>query len=135
MPSADSIANTRVAVFGLTGGVCLLYIVMALATGRPDPMPFWIPGVCGVLAGLVLTVTSRAAGRRSAEMAWDEGYASDARGAAAIAFWIALLLYPAFGVLISLGLIAWDMAFAIMGLLTGGSYLLLLAWFDLRGRA
>lgn len=135
MPSAESLANIRAAVFGLTGGVCLLYAALMLATGRPDVAPFWIPGVCGLLAGLILTVVSRVAGRATASRAWDEGYRADAARAAGIAFWVALLLYPAFGLLRATGVVGADLAFAVMGLLTGAAYLLLLTWFDLRGRA
>lgn len=135
MFSADSIANIRVAAFGLTGLCCIVYVLMALSMGRPDPMPFWVPGACGVLAAAVLMITSRAAGRKNATMAWDEGYAADARRAAGIAFWVALFMYPLFGALMSLGLIKPDVTFAVMGLLTGASYLFLLVWFDLKARA
>ena len=125
MPSSESIGNLRAGVFGLTAGICLLYAVLALATGRPDPMPVWIPGVCGLLSALLLTLASRA---------WDEGYRADARRAGSSAFWIALALYPAFGALRAADLIGPDLAMAIMGLLTGASYLALLTWFELRGR-
>lgn len=134
MLTTNLIAHTRITVFGLTGAVCLLYAFMALVTGRPDPLPFWVPGVCGVLAGFLLAVMSRFAGRKVANMAWDEGYVADARRAASISFWVGLMMYPVFGLLLWSGIIAWDMAFVIMGLLTGASYLLLLVWFDLRGR-
>lgn len=66
-------------------------------------------------------------------MAWDEGYAADARRAASIAFWFSVLLYPAFGLMLALDVIVWNLAFAAMGTLIGAFYLLLLAAFDLRG--
>lgn len=134
MPSSESIANLRAGVFGLTAGICLLYAVLALATGRPDPMPVWIPGVCGLLSALLLMLASRAAGRAAARRAWDEGYRADARRAGSSAFWIALALYPAFGALRAADMIGPDLAMAVMGLLTGASYLALLTWFELRGR-
>ena len=51
-----------------------------------------------------------------------------------MAYWVALLLYPIFGLLLSFGWVAPGVAFAAMGTLTGAAFLLLFVWFDLRGR-
>lgn len=134
MLSTDSISNIRALVFGLTGLVCLGYALLVLATGQSEPIPFWIPGVCGVLAAAILVISSRAAGQKAAKSAWDEGYQFDAQRAAAISFWVALMIYPLFGVLNAMNIIGGDMMFAVMGLLTGATYLLLVTWFDFRGR-
>ena len=42
---------------------------------------------------------------------------------------------PVFGVLLAWGVVGYPVAFAIMGLVTASTYLLLIVWFDLRGRA
>ncbi|MGH1331390.1 MAG: hypothetical protein ACRBBK_10950 [Paracoccaceae bacterium] len=135
MLSTESLSNTRTTVFALTGGICLFYAIMALASGRPDPISFWIPGIAGLVAAGVLFVSSRIAGRKNALMAFDEGYARDARRAASASYWVALFLYPAFGLLLALRMIEPELTLAVMGTLTGASYLLLQVWFDLRGRA
>jgi hypothetical protein len=132
--TSDTLANIRVAVFGLTGAVCLLYAVMALAQGRPDPMPFWIPSAFGLAAAVVLTLTSMLAGDKQADMAWDEGYANDARVAASAAFWVNMAMNPLFGLLLAWDVMEYPTTFAIMGLVTAATFLLLIVWFELRGR-
>ena len=58
----------------------------------------------------------------------------DERRAEAHAFWIALMLYPIFGVLIATGTVALPSAFAAMGTLTGAAYLLLFTYYGAMGR-
>ena len=134
MFKSDTLANIRVAVFALTAGVCVVYAVLSLIMGRPDPMPWWIPWAFGIASGVILTLTSRMAGPKQAGMAWDEGYSADATRAAGTAFWVGIAMYPIFGVLLALGVVDYPIAFAVMGLLTGATYLSLIVWFDVRGR-
>lgn len=134
MLDSEIISRIRMLVFGITGALCLLYAVMSFVTGHPEPFPFWIPGVSGMIAFLVLWGTSFAAGTKHADMAWDEGYAADARRAAGLAFWVGIFLYPLFGLLLSQGVVDWPVAFAVMGTLTPAAYLLLLVSFDRQGR-
>lgn len=118
---------------GATGVICLVYAVLSLLGGRPDPMPFWIPGAAGALAGLVLSLGARL-NPKSAADATDEGYRADWGRAQQHAFWVALLLYPLFGVLLALGWVGFHTAFAAMGTLTGAAVLLLFVRYDLQGR-
>ena len=75
-----------------------------------------------------------AAGRKNAQQALDEGYIMDKRRAEAHAFWIALMLYPIFGLLMTTGAVALLTAFGAMGTLTGAAYLLLFTHYDAIGR-
>lgn len=135
MLSSDTLSTIRVTVLGITGVICFLYAVLALLQGRADPMPFWVPGLAGFGSAAVITLAAMGAGRKNTEMAIDEGYHADNHRAQRIGYWIALLLYPLFGLLLSQGIVTWSVAFAAMGTLTGGAYLLLFVWFDLQGRA
>ena len=130
--TSDKLAVLRMGVLGLTGAVCFLYAVLALALGRPDPMAWWIPGLFGAISGVLIFVGARVAGPRHAGMAFDEGYHADNHRAQRIAYWVALMLYPVFGIFLAFGLVAPAVAFATMGTITGGSYLVLFAWFDHR---
>lgn len=134
MLTSDSLANIRTFVLGGTGIICLVYACMALLLGRPDPMPFWIPGLAGLCSGIIITLAARAAGPRNTEQAVDEGYLADTHRAQRFAYWVSLLLYPVFGLLLMQGWVSWSVAFAAMGTLTGAAYLLLFVWFDLQGR-
>lgn len=118
---------------GGTGVICLAYAVLSLIAGRPDPMPFWIPGLAGALAGVVISIGARM-NPKSASDAMDEGYRADWGRAQRHAYWVALLLYPLFGLLLALGWVKFHTAFAAMGTLTGAAMLLLFVIYDLQGR-
>ncbi len=134
MLSANSLLNIRVAAFGLTGLVCLLYAAMAILTGRPDPISPWIPAAFGIVSAASVLVALMSAGKRSATMARDEGFSDDFRRAQGVGYWVALLLYPVFGFFLSSGGVEYHVAFAAMGTLTGAAFLLPFVWFDLKGR-
>ena len=134
MLTANSLSNIRVVVLALTGFVCLLYAVLALLAGSPDPISPWIPGVFGVSSAAIIAIAFVFSGSRNAEMASDEGFFSDYSKAAGTGYWTALFLYPVFAVALSSGWVSYPVAFATMGTLTGAAFLLPLVWFDLRGR-
>lgn len=125
----------RAVTLGVTGLVCVVYAAMAWASKSPDPMPFWIPGALGVLSAVVYFVATRLAGPDKAGQAMDEGYDRDLQTAYRIGYWAALLLYPAFGLLLANRLISFDVAYAVMSTLTGATFLLSFVWLDFRGRA
>lgn len=135
MFSEESFSIIRACVLGLTGLLCLTYAGLALLLGRPDPMPWWIPGAAGLASVVVVWGVALVAGHREAARASDEGYGADNGRAMQLAFWVALLLYPAFALPLHERWLAWPTAFAAMGTLTGATYLLLFAWFGLRLRA
>ena len=86
---------------------------------RSDPFPFWIPSSLGLISATLIFALVSAAGRKSAQQAFDEGTIMDKRRAEAHAFWIELTLYPNFGILMTTGAVALPTAFAAMGTLTG----------------
>ena len=132
--TADTLARLRRATLGATGLVCLAYALAALAMDRPDPFAFWLPGAFGVASAFIITLALNVTDRKSAKAATDEGYRADTHRAARVAYWIALALYPLFGVLLASGLTTFPTAFAAMGTLTGAAFLLLFTLFDWQGR-
>ena len=134
MLSAETFSNTRIFMFAMTGLACLIYAIMALMTGNPEPFSGWIPGGLGIMSGVVLWATGAVAGDANTERAMDEGYYADSARAQQIAFWVAIFMYPAFSVPLALDLIDLAVVFPAMGTLTGATFLLLFVWFDLRGR-
>lgn len=134
MLSASLLSNIRVIVLGLTGLVCLLYAVLALLSGSPDPISPWIPGIFGVGSAAIIVIAFLFAGSHNAEMASDEGFFSDYNKAIGTGYWTALFLYPVFAVALFNGWVSYPVAFAAMGTLTAAAYLLPFVLFDLRGR-
>ena len=131
---SDLLFTFRRIMFAITGLTCLAYAVLALLQMRPDPFPFWIPGILGLISAALIFALAAAAGRKSAQQAFDGGYIMDKRRAEAHAFWISLMLYPIFGILMATGAVALPTAFAAMGTLKGAAYLLLLTYYDAMGR-
>ena len=134
MLTSDSLSTFRRIMFAITGLACLAYAVLSLLQMRPDPFPFWIPGILGLISAALIFALASAAGRKSAQQAFDESYIMDKRRAEAHAFWVALMLYPIFGILMATGAVALPTAFAAMGTLTGAAYLLLFTYYDAMGR-
>jgi len=134
MLTSDSLSAFRHIMFAITGLICLAYAVLALLQMRSDPFPFWIPSSLGLISAALIFALVSAAGRKSAQQGFDEGYIMDKRRAEAHAFWIALTLHPIFGILMTTGAVALPTAFAAMGTLTGAAYLLLFTYYDAMGR-
>ena len=116
MVTSELLSTFRRIMFAITGLTCLAYAVLALLQIRPDLCP-------GIGSGTQKCTTGL-----------DEGYIMDKRGAEAHAFWIALMLYPIFGLLMTTGAVALPTAFGAMGTLTGAAYLLLFNYYDAIGR-
>ena len=135
MLTSETLSTFRRIMFAITGLTCLAYAGLAIAQMRPNPFPFWIPGILGLISAALIFALSRAAGCTSAEQAFDESYVMDKRRAEAHAFWIALMLYPIFGIFMATGAVSLPTAFAAMGTLTGAAYLLLFTYYDAMGRA
>jgi hypothetical protein len=128
MISTDTLSTFRRIMFAITGLTCLAYAGLALVQMRPDPFPFWIPGILGLISAALIFALAAAAGRNTAQQSLDEGYIMDKRRAEAQAFWVALMLYPNFGLF--MGAVALPTAFAAMGTLTGAAYPLLFTYHD-----
>ncbi|MEP5730669.1 MAG: hypothetical protein ABJL67_15010 [Sulfitobacter sp.] len=132
--TSQSLDHIRMVSLALTGCVCLTYAVLVLATGQPDPMPVWIPGVAGLLALVTIWTSVAVSDTKSIEASFDEGFRADDGKAQKLGFWVAVWLYPVFGVPLYLEWITGFSAIAAMGTLTAAAYLLGTVVFDLRGR-
>ncbi len=135
MFSEDAFSMIRACMLGFAGLLCLTYATLALLLGRPDPMPWWIPGAAGLASAVIVWGAAIVAGHRVAARASDERFRADNGRAMQLAYWVALLLYPVFAVPLHERWLGWPTAFAAMGTLSGAAYLLLFAWFGLRLRA
>ncbi|NDI03666.1 MAG: hypothetical protein EBY77_05840 [Rhodobacteraceae bacterium] len=133
MLTSDSLSSFRRIMFAITGLTCLAYAALALLQVRPDPFPFWIPGILGIISAALIFALA-AVGRKNAKQAFVEGYIMDKRRAQAHAFWIAIIFLPIFGIFMATGTVALPTAFAAMGTLAGAAYLLLFTYYDAMGR-
>ena len=77
MLTSDSLSTFRRIMFAITGLTCLAYAVLALLQMRPDPFPFWIPGILGLISAALIFALAAAAGRKNAQQAFDESYIMD----------------------------------------------------------
>ncbi len=133
MLTSDSLSTFRRIMFAITGLTCLACAALALLQVRPDPFPFWIPGILGIISAALIFALA-AVGRKNAKQAFVEGYIMDKRRAQAHAFWIAMIFLPIFGIFMATGTVALPTAFAAMGTLAGAAYLLLFTYYDAMGR-
>lgn len=133
MLTSDSLSSFRRIMFAITGLTCLAYAALAILQVRPDPFPFWIPGILGIISAALIFALA-AVGRKNAKQAFVEGYIMDKRRAQAHAFWIAMIFLPIFGIFMATGTVALPTAFAAMGTLAGAAYLLLFTYYDAMGR-
>lgn len=133
MLTSDSLSSFCRIMFAITGLTCLAYAALALLQVRPDPFPFWIPGILGIISAALIFALA-AVGRKNAKQAFVEGYIMDKRRAQAHAFWIAMIFLPIFGIFMATGTVALPTAFAAMGTLAGAAYLLLFTYYDAMGR-
>lgn len=126
------LSRLRLVSFLLAGFTCLIYAVLALLFDRPDPVPFWVPGVVGALTGLFGLITGVFLPRVS-NVVWDELSRREWGASLQFGYWMALALYPLAGALLYADVFAWPTLFAAMGTLTGAAPLLCFAWLDTRG--
>jgi hypothetical protein len=133
MLTSDLLSSFRRIMFAITGLTCLACAALALLQVRPDPFPFWIPSILGIISAALIFALA-AAGRKNAKQAFVEGYIMDKRRAQAHAFWIAMIFLPIFGIFMATGTVALPTAFAAMGTLAGAAYLLLFTYYDAMGR-
>ena len=133
MLTSDSLSSFHRIMFAITGLTCLACAALALLQVRPDPFPFWIPSILGIIIAALIFALA-AVGRKNAKQAFVEGYIMDKRRAQAHAFWIAMIFLPIFGIFMATGTVALPTAFAAMGTLAGAAYLLLFTYYDAMGR-
>lgn len=131
--AAHTVVLVRQVTLGLTGLVCAAYAVLAVLLGRPDPISAWIPGGLGIVSAIVITISFALTDEKGARIAKDELYRAESDRAQRIAYWVALFLYPVFGVFLSQGWVSFPVAFAAMGTLSGAAFLLIFVFLNARG--
>ncbi len=118
--------------FLITGLVLLAYGVLAMIWQTSEPFAWWIPLLFGIVTAILIALAKRAGGRKASNQAFDEAFDVAMNRAQAMGYWIALFMYPAFAIFMSLGWLNLEVSFATMGTFTGASFLLLFVWFDRR---
>ncbi len=131
--SGEGLVRLRGWLMGFAGLVCLAYGVLAVATGLPNPMPIFIPGLAGVAATIGIYLAFWQAGAASRKAASDEMFAQEMNGAVKVGFWVGIFLFPAFAPFLMLGWTSFEVAFAAIGTLMAATYLLTFAVSTLRG--
>ena len=131
--SAPLLSRIRLVGLAATGLVCLAFGLFAMILDRPDPFSPWIPVLVGGAAALTIAFSAFAAGDRNAEIATDELYFSESRRAQILGFWVAVLMYPVFGLAIGNGWITYPVAFSAMGTFTAAAFLLSFSILNIRG--
>lgn len=126
------ISNFRRGTLCAVGLCCAAYALMAIAQNRPDPVLWYLPGIMGLLAAFAIFGVFFIAGPQAIRMASDELFTSVNHRAQRHAYWIAVAMYPLFGLTATYLGLRWDTVFAAMGTFNGASYLLLLTFNDWR---
>ena len=123
----------RRCVFVIIGLTCVGYAVMYLVLGMSGVLNPFLPGVVGLLGAATIWGASLISGHSVATAVFDELSRKEWGQALKFGYWLAVGLYPVFGVLLWLGLVEPAQSFAVMGTLTGGVPLLYYSWLDGRG--
>ncbi|MEP4195724.1 MAG: hypothetical protein ABJL99_08835 [Aliishimia sp.] len=134
MTASEKIAMLRSVLLGLTGLVCVSYAVLAIVQGRPDPMPWFVPGVLGILSGIIISASFARAGPKAIRAATDELHREVNSKAQRHAYWVSLALFVVVSVLSGTAAFDRDTGFAVLGTLMGSSYLLLFVLHEWRMR-
>lgn len=131
--SSEGLVRLRGLLMGFAGLVCLIYGVMALVQGVPNPMYPLIPGLAGIAATIAIYLAFWQAGRASRKAASDEMFDLEMNRSVKVGFWVGIFMYPAFAPFLIAGVVTFDVAFAAMGTLMAAAYLLTFAVATLRG--
>ena len=130
MTSETSIARFRTVLLGLVGLCCLVYALLSLAQTKPDPVLWYLPWGAGLIATILIFAVFLRADKATRKAASDELYKATMRKAASYAYWVAVGMYPLFFLCVKAFGLNWDTVFAVMGTLTGASYLLILTYLE-----
>lgn len=132
MTAETTFSRLRTVTLGTTGLICLAYALLALAQGRGDPMPWWVPGLAGGLSTLAIFAGAALAGRKATQAASDELHRLVDHKAQRHAYWVSLAVFVVFAVLSGQGVISPDVGFAVIGTSMGAAYLLLFVFYEWR---
>ncbi len=129
----ESLQIIRRAVFLAIGLICVFYGVVYLFIGLTNALNPFLPGIVGVVGTIVLFAASFVSGRNITQVVFDELSRAEWSRALKFGYWLAVAMYPIFGVALWQGLVAHNQVFAVMGTFTGGVPLLYFCWLDFRG--
>ncbi|MGH1576964.1 hypothetical protein [Planktotalea sp.] len=130
---AQTLTNVRLIVLGIAGLVCASYSGLAILWDNPQPFSPWLPGIAGVFAAIVITLSAILAGPRNTQIAMDELYRAEWGKAVQISYWIGILLFIAGAVAITRDWISPAAGIAAAGTAYGASPMLLFCLISLRG--
>jgi len=132
--TASHLSTFRTVLLALTGLSCVIYALLAGLQNRPDPIGWYLPGLIGGTAAVLITIAAFVAGQKAAQIATDELYHMVNGRAQRHAYWASMALLVLVAVLAKQEAISWATAFAVLGTLMGASYLLLFVFYEWRLR-
>lgn len=141
MINADKLAFIRTVFYGASGAAFLVFAGIALANGGIPAADSWytnlaiLPGLIGGAVALISLATGIMAGRRSADMAYDEGYRADRDKAQRVGFWTGIWSPLVLALLSGAGIIpnSGDLYSVVM--LMAAMFFLSFTYLNLRGEA
>lgn len=131
--TVESLQFIRRSVFLAIGLTCVGYAAMYLLLGVSGTLDPFVPGIVGQLGAAILWGACLIGGYLVAGVVFDELSRKEWGQALRFGYWLAVALYPVFGLLLWQGLVEPVQALAVMGTLTGGVPLLYYFWLDGRG--
>lgn len=131
--SVEKLLLIRRAVFVAIGLTCVFYGAVYLLAGLSNGLNPFLPGLVGVCGAIVLFAASLISGRSITQIVFDELSRAEWRKALTFGYWLAVAMYPIFGIALWQGWVDSPQVFAVMGTLTGGVPLLYYCWLDIRG--
>lgn len=134
MLSERTVTLSRNLALGATGITCVGFAGLVIANGASLPDLRWLPVIVGLAAAVFIYLTALAGGAKIADIVWDEGSRQDWARALMAGYWLALLLYPLFGILLWQRAVTYEQALPAMATLTGGLPLLYFCYLDWQGR-
>lgn len=131
--TVETLQFVRRCVFVIIGLTCVGYAMMYLVLGLSAVSNPFLPGIVGLLGAATIWGACLVSGHSISEAVFDELSRQEWGQALKFGYWLAVGLYPVFGVLLWLGMVGSEQSFAVMGTLTGGMPLLYYSWLDGRG--
>ncbi len=125
-------SGTRTFSLALVGIACTIFAVTVLINDPIWHTAKWVPMWTGIFAGAAIFVMSVAFPKSVVEAAWDELTSAKWNQALKLGYWIAVILYPVFGIFLGLNWVSFNQSFAAMGSLTGGLPLLYFCYLELK---
>jgi hypothetical protein len=132
--NTKTLIQIRRTAFLATALACVTFAALVISAYQDwRALAFW-PGIVGVVAACIIFGAATVSGKANADRVWDELSRHEWSHAIKFGYWLAIAMYPLFGLLVWGGIVDFRQAFASMGALTGGIPLLYFVLLDVRGR-